>query len=239
MMVLFEAVIQHGTAGAAAQLNHALGGKTGTTNNYTDAWFVGFSPSITCGTWVGFDSRQSLGEKETGARAALPIWLQFMKVAIANKPNEAFPAANAPKRQIQVPVEKSADAAPTPSSEPPAASGPTSQPGPAVAPEHVPERAILGPGELRYPKVPVATEQYTGQPPPAPIVRMPPKPAPARRHPRARHRFAAQLARQSQRTKPSAHPPVAKYRCGSPHVPADLLAQRLRRLEASLLPESQ
>jgi len=72
MMVLLQAVVQHGTAAAAAQMKHALGGKTGTTNNYTDAWFVGFSPSITCGTWIGFDNRQSLGDKETGARAALP-----------------------------------------------------------------------------------------------------------------------------------------------------------------------
>jgi penicillin-binding protein 1A len=103
MMVLLEAVVQHGTAGVAQELHHALGGKTGTTNNYTDAWFVGFSPSVTCGTWIGFDNRQSLGEKETGAKAALPIWIDFMKTAIANKPNEVFSMPNAPKRQIQVP----------------------------------------------------------------------------------------------------------------------------------------
>ena len=81
MMMLLQAVVQHGTAAAASSMNHALGGKTGTTNDYTDAWFIGFSPSITCGTWVGFDDRRSLGEKETGARAALPIWMDFMKVA--------------------------------------------------------------------------------------------------------------------------------------------------------------
>ena len=79
-----------GTGAAAAQLKHPLGGKTGTTNDYTDAWFIGFSPSVTCGTWIGFDDRQSLGEKETGARAALPIWMDFMRAAIADKPNEAF-----------------------------------------------------------------------------------------------------------------------------------------------------
>ncbi len=90
MMQLFEAVVRHGTGFAASRLNHPLGGKTGTTNNFTDAWFVGFSPSVTCGTWVGFDSRQSLGDKETGARAALPIWMDFMRAAIANKPNEQF-----------------------------------------------------------------------------------------------------------------------------------------------------
>ncbi len=90
MMTLLRAVTQHGTGAAAAQLNHPLGGKTGTTSDYTDAWFLGFSPSITCGVWVGYDSRQSLGEKETGAKAALPIWMTFMKAAIAGKDGEQF-----------------------------------------------------------------------------------------------------------------------------------------------------
>ena len=90
MMVFLQEVIHGGTGGAAAALNHPLGGKTGTTNDFTDAWFIGFSPSITCGVWVGYDNRQTLGEKETGAHAALPIWMQFMKVAIAGKENEAF-----------------------------------------------------------------------------------------------------------------------------------------------------
>jgi len=90
MMTLLRAVTAHGTGAAAAQLKHPLGGKTGTTSDFTDAWFLGFSPSITCGVWVGFDSRQSLGEKETGARAALPIWMTFMKAAIAGKDDEQF-----------------------------------------------------------------------------------------------------------------------------------------------------
>jgi penicillin-binding protein 1A len=104
MTQLFQAVVRMGTAARASQLNHALGGKTGTTNNFTDAWFVGFSPSITCGTWVGYDSRQSLGDKETGARAALPIWMDFMRIATANKPDEQFPSDNAPKKPISVAV---------------------------------------------------------------------------------------------------------------------------------------
>jgi penicillin-binding protein 1A len=90
MMTLFQAVIQHGTGAAAAQLNHPLGGKTGTTSEYTDAWFLGFSPSITCGVWVGFDTNQSLGDKETGARAALPIWMTWMRAAIVGKDDEKF-----------------------------------------------------------------------------------------------------------------------------------------------------
>ena len=91
MMTLFRAVTAHGTGAQVAQMNHPLGGKTGTTSDYTDAWFMGFSPSITCGVWVGYDSRQSLGEKETGARAALPIWMEIMKTAIAGKDDEQFP----------------------------------------------------------------------------------------------------------------------------------------------------
>jgi penicillin-binding protein 1A len=90
MMVLLRGVIAHGTGVAAAQLKHPLGGKTGTTSDFTDAWFLGFSPSITCGVWVGYDSRESLGEKETGAKAALPIWMTVMKVAIAGKDDEHF-----------------------------------------------------------------------------------------------------------------------------------------------------
>jgi penicillin-binding protein 1A len=91
MMLLLRAVTRTGTAAAAAALNHPVGGKTGTTSNFTDAWFLGFSPSVTCGVWVGFDSRQSLGDKETGARAALPIWASFMRAAIAEHPVESFP----------------------------------------------------------------------------------------------------------------------------------------------------
>ena len=102
MMILLQAVVQHGTAASVSQLHHAFGGKTGTTNNFTDAWFLGFSPSVTCGTWVGFDSRQSLGDKETGARAALPLWITYMQAAVADRPDEQFSRANAPKRQLAV-----------------------------------------------------------------------------------------------------------------------------------------
>jgi penicillin-binding protein 1A len=90
MMILLRAVTAHGTGAAVAQLNHPLGGKTGTTSDFTDAWFLGFSPSITCGVWVGYDSRESLGEKETGAKAALPIWINVMRQAIIGKDDEQF-----------------------------------------------------------------------------------------------------------------------------------------------------
>lgn len=104
MMEFLQAVVKSGTGAAASQLKHPLGGKTGTTNDYTDAWFIGFSPSVTCGTWIGFDDRQSLGEKETGARAALPIWMDFMRAVILNKPNEAFATADEPKKVLEVPL---------------------------------------------------------------------------------------------------------------------------------------
>jgi penicillin-binding protein 1A len=104
MMELLQAVTRMGTGAAAASLKHPLGGKTGTTNDYTDAWFVGFSPSVTTGVWVGFDDRQTLGEKETGARAALPMWMDFMKAAIAGKPNETFPKGNMPKKELDLPM---------------------------------------------------------------------------------------------------------------------------------------
>jgi penicillin-binding protein 1A len=112
MMQLLQAVVRMGTGAAASQLKHSLGGKTGTTNDYTDAWFIGFSPSITCGTWIGFDDRQTLGEKETGARAALPMWMDFMRVAIADKPNETFAAEGAPKKVLDVPLSKAEDVKP-------------------------------------------------------------------------------------------------------------------------------
>jgi penicillin-binding protein 1A len=91
MMIFFKSVMQYGGTGAAAAvLHHPLGGKTGTTTDFNDAWFVGFSPSITCGVWMGYDNRQTLGEKESGGHAALPLWIDFMKVAIADRPNEHF-----------------------------------------------------------------------------------------------------------------------------------------------------
>ncbi len=111
MMQFLQAVTAHGTGAAAAQLKHPLGGKTGTTNDFTDAWFIGFSPSVTCGTWIGFDDRESLGEKETGARAALPMWMDFMRAAIANKPNEVFATGGAPQKKLDVPLTTVADRA--------------------------------------------------------------------------------------------------------------------------------
>jgi penicillin-binding protein 1A len=91
MTAMLEEVIQFGTGIQAKSLGRPAAGKTGTTQDYTDAWFIGFTPQITSGVWVGFDDKQiSLGKKETGARAALPIWMEFMKDALSGMPEVEF-----------------------------------------------------------------------------------------------------------------------------------------------------
>ncbi|MGA3350456.1 MAG: PBP1A family penicillin-binding protein [Candidatus Sulfotelmatobacter sp.] len=93
MTAMLREVVLHGTGIAAAKMPFPVAGKTGTTNDFTDAWFVGFSPAVTCGVWVGFDEKKSLGAKETGAHAALPIWMNFMSGAMAGKDPGQFQSA--------------------------------------------------------------------------------------------------------------------------------------------------
>jgi penicillin-binding protein 1A len=91
MTAMLEEVIQFGTGIQAKALGRPAAGKTGTTQDYTDAWFIGFTPQVTAGVWVGFDDKQiSLGKKETGAKAALPIWLEFMQSALGGMPEVEF-----------------------------------------------------------------------------------------------------------------------------------------------------
>jgi len=85
MTNLLRGVVQRGTAGRAAALNWPLGGKTGTTDDYTDAWFIGFDPDITIGVWVGLDQKKPIGSNMTGAEAALPIWIDIMKAWIGDR----------------------------------------------------------------------------------------------------------------------------------------------------------
>ena len=91
MTNLLRGVVQRGTAGAAASLDWPLAGKTGTMDEYTDAWFIGFDPNITVGVWVGYDEKKPLGQNETGAVAALPIWMDFMKAYIDGRPDKDDP----------------------------------------------------------------------------------------------------------------------------------------------------
>ncbi|UCF93791.1 MAG: PBP1A family penicillin-binding protein [Desulfobacterales bacterium] len=91
MTHLLEGVVKYGTAQRVKALNRPVAGKTGTTNNLFDAWFIGYTPDYVTGTWVGFDDEAPLGKFETGSRAASPIWLEFMQKILANEPVHAFP----------------------------------------------------------------------------------------------------------------------------------------------------
>lgn len=82
---LLQGVVARGTAARAAALRWPLGGKTGTTNDYTDAWFIGFDPDITVGVWIGHDQKRKLGPSETGGVAALPIWMDVMRAWIEGR----------------------------------------------------------------------------------------------------------------------------------------------------------
>jgi penicillin-binding protein 1A len=197
MMILLRSVITFGTGHDAAQLNHPLGGKTGTTSDFTDAWFMGFSPSVTCGVWVGFDSRQSLGEKETGAKAALPIWMTFMKAAIAGKDSEEF-LADAPGNHLL-----RADL------EPPAK--PDSLP--AVAPHAAPmaeakpaKTSIALKPSAVAPKPYAAMRTVSQAIAPTPVL-APAGAAPARAQVKPAFSQASAPLRQSATIKPLAHPP--------------------------------
>ena len=87
---MLRSVIQNGTAKKAKVIQRPIAGKTGTTDEFKDALFVGFSPSITTGVWVGQDTFATIGKGETGARAALPIWIEFMQKALLNRPVQYF-----------------------------------------------------------------------------------------------------------------------------------------------------
>ncbi|MFC1889802.1 penicillin-binding protein 1A [Thermodesulfobacteriota bacterium] len=90
MTSLLTSVVQHGTGRKVKALRRPCAGKTGTTNEFIDAWFIGFTPSLVAGVWTGFDQERSLGANETGSRAASPIWLDFMKQALDEEPVEDF-----------------------------------------------------------------------------------------------------------------------------------------------------
>jgi penicillin-binding protein 1A len=117
MTHLLRGVVDRGTAARAAALKWPLGGKTGTTDDFTDAWFIGFDPDITIGVWVGYDKKRSLGYAESGANAALPIWIDIMKVWIGDRktPPEFVVPANVVflpiDRHTGAPVDGSADGA--------------------------------------------------------------------------------------------------------------------------------
>lgn len=87
---LLESVVQEGTGSKVKGLNRPVAAKTGTTNNYIDAWFLGYTPELVTGVWVGKDQDETMGINETGARAAIPIWFQYMKEALEGLPVKNF-----------------------------------------------------------------------------------------------------------------------------------------------------
>ena len=89
---MLQGAVQRGTATQALSLGKPVGGKTGTTNDYRSAWFMGFSPHLVVGVYIGFDDNRSLGNNETGSVAAVPIFVDFMGVALKDKPAEEFKA---------------------------------------------------------------------------------------------------------------------------------------------------
>jgi penicillin-binding protein 1A len=91
MTYLLEGVVQHGTGWRARSLGRPVAAKTGTTDQFMDAWFIGYTPELITGVWVGFDEEKPLGENETGARAASPIWVAFMSKVLKDKPKRDFP----------------------------------------------------------------------------------------------------------------------------------------------------
>ena len=104
MTSLLRGVVERGTAARARRLGRPIAGKTGTTNEFTDAWFVGYEPSLAAGVWVGFDEKKdSLGRGETGADAALPIWMDFWAAVTADRPVEDHPI---PGNIVFVPVDE-------------------------------------------------------------------------------------------------------------------------------------
>jgi penicillin-binding protein 1A len=135
MTSLMRGVVQRGTGAAAAALEWPLGGKTGTTNDYTDAWFTGFDPNVSLGVWVGHDDRKALGPAETGAMAALPIWIDVMKAYIEKRGDRQNPPTfEAPGNIVFVNIDRS-----------------TGQPLPGDSPGALSEAFIAGtqPGGIR------------------------------------------------------------------------------------------
>jgi membrane carboxypeptidase/penicillin-binding protein len=99
---MLKGTIERGTGVAAKALGRPAAAKTGTTNDYSNAWFIGFTPQLATGVWVGFDRPRSLGKDETGSRVAVPIWTTFMTAALAGQPAEDF---SMPERVVVVPVD--------------------------------------------------------------------------------------------------------------------------------------
>jgi penicillin-binding protein 1A len=184
---VMKGVIERGTGQRARVLQRPLAGKTGTTDDATDVWFVGFTPNLVAGVWLGYDVKRSLGSAETGGRLALPVWIQFMQKALAGIPAIDFPV---PDNVVALPVNHQTGRPAAPGergaiteyfikgTEPKPGQARTPAP-PASAPESRP--AALGPVAGPPPSVPGPAAPVTASPDPAPrpAAAPPSRPAPA------------------------------------------------------------
>ncbi|HEV8131263.1 MAG TPA: PBP1A family penicillin-binding protein [Acidobacteriota bacterium] len=153
MLSLLQGVVQFGTSTRAQVLGRPLGGKTGTTNDCTDSWFIGFTPSMTAGTWTGYDTKKSLGPKVTGAVLALPIWIDFMQRILKGRPVEQFPECGTKREPSKVAAAK------------PNAAEQTSE---SVKPKPAVAKPTVGDAITTSPSVPPATKPAPAPPPPPP-----------------------------------------------------------------------
>jgi penicillin-binding protein 1A len=178
MVSMLREVFNSGTAtsGKAFAGKHPVAGKTGTTNDFTDAWFLGFTPSLTCGVYVGFDDHRTLGPKEEGARVALPIWLNFMGRFLQDKPVEDFPHSPLLTNPEQI-KEILANSAPerllAPAAPPtvqPAATKPTPQTTPPGESPEAPKKDVVTPKPpANPPQKDVVAPKPPANPPAAPV----------------------------------------------------------------------
>jgi penicillin-binding protein 1A len=185
MVSMLREVFNSGTATGAKSLaeTYPVAGKTGTTNDFTDAWFIGFSPSLAAGVWVGFDDHHSLGPKEEGSRVALPIWQAFMKEVLMQRPVEEFPhsplltspeqvqqilASAAPERLLAEDSNPSTVAGNPPRTTPQGQAGSAGTAGrnPAAAPALLPVKENANPAGASTSRAPGKTAASSGGPKP-------------------------------------------------------------------------
>ncbi len=187
---MLRGVVERGTGQAAKGLGRPVAAKTGTTNDYSNAWFVGFTPRLATGVWVGYDRPRSLGKDETGSRVAVPIWVTYMGKVLGNSPKEDFPV---PDHVVSMLVDEDASGeclrpvpmafvkgtesgmacngvgqprvqALPPASSPPAAAPQASTPSAATLPAVTPQPPSSAPGQPSAPNPPTSPVPVLGTP---------------------------------------------------------------------------
>jgi penicillin-binding protein 1A len=158
---MLRGVVERGTGQAAKSLGRPIAAKTGTTNDYSNAWFIGFTPRMATGVWVGYDRPRSLGKDETGSRVAVPIWISYMGKVLGDSPRDDFPV---PERVVLVPIDldpsnecvRVVTMAFLRGTEPANACGPRRQSVPTTPAPVIPAPSALPPGSLPVPVAPPA-----------------------------------------------------------------------------------